>query len=151
AWLDNWGAPDIYWCAPVAFQRNITAPAGGSPLRPKASDLGVTMRLQRTAMPAGQSCAPAASAEVSTLVAASGQSARGRSTGRRPGGRGQDAQVRPAPEFPTRLSRRAEDRGVPGSGRGRTGRDGPGRWLTVSMVSLAVLAAASAAVSYAAQ
>ena len=41
----------------------------------------------------------------------------------------------------------------PGQGpvTGSTGRDRPARWLTASMVSLAVLAAASAVVSYAAQ
>jgi hypothetical protein len=44
-----------------------------------------------------------------------------------------------------------EGGGAPGSGFGRTGRDGLRSWLTVSMVSLAVLAAAAAAVSYAAQ
>ena len=109
------------------------------------------MRLQRTAMSAGQAWPPTASAEVSTLVAVSGDGARGISPGRRPGRRAPDAQGHPTPEFPARVSRRAEDGGAGRSGCGRTGRDRPARWLTASMVALAVLAAASAVVSYAAQ
>jgi hypothetical protein len=106
---------------------------------------------QRTAMPAGQAWPPTALAEVSTLVTVSGDGARGISPGRQPGGRAQDAQGDRTPELLAPASRQTKGSDAPRSDCGPTGRDVPGRWLTASMVSLAVLAAASAAVSYAAQ
>src|SRR5262249_54963791 len=131
--------------------RQHNGPSGCQPAEAQGIGLGVAMQLQRTPVPAGQAWSPTASAEASALVAASGHSARGISLGRRSGGRAQDAQGQPTPGFPAPGSRQTESGGAPGSGCGRTGRDAPRRWLAVSMVSLAVLAAAAAVVSYAAQ
>ena len=56
-----------------------------------------------------------------------------------------------ASEHPAAASQRAREGGSIQPGTGWPGRDRPARWLTASMLSLAVLAAASAIVSYAAQ
>jgi len=109
------------------------------------------MRLQPTAMPAGQAWSPTGPAEDSALVTASGDATLGISPGRPPMISKQAARGHPAPELLAAASQRADGGDDYRVGSGRTGRDGPGRWLTVSMVSLALLAAASAAVSYAAQ
>src|SRR5689334_21874944 len=149
--LDNWCAPAIYWCAPVALTPQHNGPSGCQPAEAQGIGLGVAMQLQRTVMLAGQAWLPTASAEASALVAASGDGARGVSLGRRSGGRAQDAQGQPTLRFAAPGSRLTGGGGAPGSGCGRAGRDGPRSWLAVSMVSLAVLAAAAAVVSYAAQ
>ena len=60
-------------------------------------------------------------------------------------------QGRLAPEHPAAAGQRARAGGGIQPGTGWAGKDRPARWLTVSMLSLAVLAAAAAAVSYAAQ
>jgi hypothetical protein len=61
----------------------------------------------------------------------------------------QDRQL--APEHVVSVSRQLQEAGGLSPGSGRSGRGQPERWLTAAMLSLAVLAAAAAAVSYAAQ
>src|SRR5262245_16057668 len=63
----------------------------------------------------------------------------------------QDEQGRLTPEFLATLNPRPRDRYGPRPENGGSGTDSPGRWLTVAMVALGVLAAAAAVVSFAAQ
>jgi hypothetical protein len=109
------------------------------------------MRLHGTAMPAGRSWAQRTAPGAGSLVAATDGTALGLGTHRQPVAGPRDAQARLAPESLTAVSQRRHGTGSPGPGAGGSGKDRPARWLTAAMVSLAVLAAASAVVSYAAQ
>jgi hypothetical protein len=109
------------------------------------------MRLHGTAVPAGQAWSPAAAPERSALAEASADDTRQGGTSQRPVVSVHDAQGPLTPEPRATASRQFEGGGAPPSGAGRIRSDGPARWLTASMVSLAVLAAASAVVSYSAQ
>jgi hypothetical protein len=62
-----------------------------------------------------------------------------------------DEQARPAPEHRSPVTRPRLEADGPVAAPGRPGRDHPARWLTASMLALAVLAAAAAVVSYTAQ
>jgi hypothetical protein len=55
------------------------------------------------------------------------------------------------PQFVARLNHGLQDHGVPSRTGSRVGADRPARWLTASMLSLGVLAAAAAVVSFSAQ
>jgi hypothetical protein len=98
-------------------------------------------------MPAGQAGSPTAAA---ALVAVTGDARHGAGTGRQQVVRAQDGQGRPPSGLFATASRPLDD-GAPPPGLDRTGKDRPARWLTAAMLSLAVLAAAAAIVSYAAQ
>jgi hypothetical protein len=75
----------------------------------------------------------------------------GRDPGPQPMASVHDEQGHLAPEHLVPVAQQLQEAGGPQPGTGRPGGDRPQRWLTASMVSLAVLAAASATVSYAAQ
>jgi hypothetical protein len=109
------------------------------------------MQAHGTAIPAGQAWPPTVPADARPLAAASGDDELETSPGRRSAAGVHHVQEHLTPRSATTLDRRAEGAGTLRSSSGRTRKDGPARWLTVSMVSLAALAAASATVSYAAQ
>jgi hypothetical protein len=109
------------------------------------------MRLHRTAMPAGRYQPLSTSGRAIALVTGAEDHARGPCASGPPPARSDDEGDRPAPEFRTAMSGRSQDAGGLPPSDGRTGEDRPAHWLTAAMLSLAVLAAASAVVSYAAQ
>ena len=84
-------------------------------------------------------------------VVASQDHAHGHGTRRRLLASVHDEQGHLASEHLAPATQRPREGGGPQPGTGRPRRDRPARWLTASMLSLAVLAAASATVSYAAQ
>ena len=84
-------------------------------------------------------------------VAAVGEDPSALGSGRRPLASAHGDQERLTAGFPAPASQRRQGGAAPRPGTDLTGQDRPARWLTASMLSLAVLAAASAVVSYAAQ
>ena len=150
--LDNWCAPVIYyWCAPVEERRTRKAPAGGTPLRPRASNLGVAMRLHGTAMPAGRDPAQDPAGPAMARGQVPGDNAAGPAAPR--GWRSDGAVDERAAGPGSRVGSGSGPigRGGPGPGTGRMRQDRPARWLTASMLALGVLAGAAAVVSFSAQ
>src|SRR5690348_2605427 len=145
--LDNWCAPVIHWCAPVELRPQHNGPSGWHPAEAQCIGLGVAMRLHRIAMPAGQAGSPAA---IAAPVAATDDARQGADTGRLQVVRAQHRQGRPPSELFATATRPLDDGAIPPRS-DRTGKDRPARWLTAAMLSLAVLAAAAAIVSFAAQ
>jgi hypothetical protein len=107
------------------------------------------MQLDGTAMPAGQNrlLSGLALAEFPVVAGDGG----GHETGAgRAGAGGADGQVPWVAPLPSAARRRLDAAGALPAG-SQPGKDRPARWLTASMLALAVLSAAAAVVSYAAQ
>ena len=107
------------------------------------------MRLHGTAMPAAQDRLLRGLALAELPAMAVGGDGPGR--GDRVTVGGPDGQGHRVAQLPSVVGQRLDGTDVPLPGSGRPGKDRPARWLTVSMIALAVLAAAAAVVSYAAQ
>ena len=107
------------------------------------------MQLDGTAMPAGQNrlLSGLALAEIPGVARDGGGHEPGAG---RPGAGGADGQVPWVVPLPSVVGQRLDASG-PLPGGSQPGKDRPARWLTASMLALAVLAAAAAVVSYAAQ